>query len=279
MRNQRSFVYLTLLLMFSSATAFNRENVSAQSNSGYTLAQVMSSPFPTELTAASTGGRIAWAFDAQGKRNIWVAAAPEFKGRQLTHYSKDDGQEITQVSMSRDGGVIAYTRGSDKNPVGEIANPTSDTGGQKQEVWAIRWAGTAPVLMGGGSAPVVSPSGESVAFVKEGQIYLSSMAGTGKAHQAFVGRGQNSDPTWLPSGNAFLFVSNRGDHSFIGLYDVAQNSVRWISPSVDCDSAPRLSPDGKQVAFVRLLNRGGGNGAGNGRNGGNAGQMAGPFGP
>ena len=52
--------------------------------SSFTLEQVMSAPFPANLTASKTGGRLAWTLDQQGHRNIWVAEAPEFHVRQLT---------------------------------------------------------------------------------------------------------------------------------------------------------------------------------------------------
>src|ERR1700674_3665611 len=61
----------------------------------FSLDQVMSSPFPSELTISKRGDKIAWAFDAEGKRNIWIAEAPTFSPRQLTHYNNDDGQELT----------------------------------------------------------------------------------------------------------------------------------------------------------------------------------------
>jgi len=51
----------------------------------FTLEQVMSSPFPSDLVTTKRGDRIAWAFDAEGKRNIWIAEAPTFAARQLTH--------------------------------------------------------------------------------------------------------------------------------------------------------------------------------------------------
>ena len=38
--------------------------------SGFTLDQVTSYPFPNELTAAPGGGRIAWALNEAGKRNV-----------------------------------------------------------------------------------------------------------------------------------------------------------------------------------------------------------------
>src|SRR5207302_4148739 len=75
---------------------------------GFTLEQILSSPFPSDLIATQSGDRIAWVFDYLGKRNIWVAEAPAFKGRQLTSYDRDDGQEITETVFSPDGNWIAY---------------------------------------------------------------------------------------------------------------------------------------------------------------------------
>src|SRR5262249_6511577 len=53
----------------------------AQSPS-FTLEQVMSSPFPTELTAAKQTARIAWVFELRGESNVWVADSPNFESRQ-----------------------------------------------------------------------------------------------------------------------------------------------------------------------------------------------------
>ena len=47
--------------------------------------------FPTELSAAVGGSKIAWAIDEQGKRNVYVAEDAAFTPRKLTNYLKDDG--------------------------------------------------------------------------------------------------------------------------------------------------------------------------------------------
>src|SRR5204863_406214 len=84
-------------------------------------------PFPSELVAARRGSRVAWVFDSEGRRNVWVAEGPQFQARQLTRYDKDDGQELTDLSFSADGNWIVFVRGGDKNRAGEVPNPTSDS--------------------------------------------------------------------------------------------------------------------------------------------------------
>src|SRR6267142_2452938 len=71
------------LVAFGLATLFAVIAASARAQT-FSLEQVMSSPFPSELTVSKRGDKIAWAFDAEGKRNIWIAEAPAFNARQLT---------------------------------------------------------------------------------------------------------------------------------------------------------------------------------------------------
>ena len=73
-----------------------------------TLDRVHDYPFPDKLVAAPKGQRIAWTFDAQGKRNVWCADGPDFKARQLTQFNEDDGQEITHLSFTHDGRCAVF---------------------------------------------------------------------------------------------------------------------------------------------------------------------------
>src|SRR5689334_20061426 len=73
---------------------------------GFTLEQVLSSPFPADLVAARRGARVAWTFDAEGRRNVWVAEGPQFQARQLTRYERDDGQELSELAFSADGNWV-----------------------------------------------------------------------------------------------------------------------------------------------------------------------------
>jgi len=133
----KRFAGLFFLLILISVAAF------AQGEK-FSLQQVLSSPFPSEMTAAPKGSRIAWAFRAQGKRNIWVAEGPKFAARQLTPYKNDDGQEITSLGFTASGGTIVYVRGGNKNSAGDVPNPTNDPAGVDQAIWSMAWTGGAP---------------------------------------------------------------------------------------------------------------------------------------
>src|SRR5437868_1515407 len=82
-------------------------------NSPFTIEQIMSAPFAAHLTGSPAGGRIAWVFNERGARNIWVAEPPEYRGRRLTSYAEDDGQEIAGLDWSADGKMLAYARGGE----------------------------------------------------------------------------------------------------------------------------------------------------------------------
>jgi len=58
-------------------------------------------------------------------------------------------------------------------------------------------------------------------------------------------------------GSRLAFVSNRGDHSFIGTYQDDETPIRYVAPSTARDSMPRWSPDGRRLAFVRRPGAGG----------------------
>ena len=222
----------------------------------FTLEQVMSAPFPSELTAAPSGAKVAWVFNAQGSRNIWVAeVSPDggkFLARQLTSYSGDDGQEVGELSWLPDASGIVYVRGGDFENGGPYPNPTALPQGVEQAVWLISLNGGPPQRLGEGHSPAVSPNGTSVAFIFKGQVWLAKINPVAPATQLIHGEGDARSLRWSPDGSKLAFVSNRQDHSLIGVYDFAGNRLQYLDPSVDLDQSPAWSPDGKQIAFIRI---------------------------
>jgi dipeptidyl aminopeptidase/acylaminoacyl peptidase len=223
-----------------------------------TLEQVMASPFPSNLVAAGHSPRVAWVFDAKGVRNIWVADAPDFAARQITHYDGDDGLPIASLRITGDGRTLVYVRGSEANESGRIADPTNGIWARKQQVWAIDVEGGTPRLlgeMGCGEEECediqLSPDGQFAVWAARKQLWIAPVSGATPAHQLTDLRGENSHPRWSPDGRHIALISARGDHSFIAIYDFGRDAVRYLSPSADRDGMPRWSSDGRHIAFVR----------------------------
>lgn len=222
-----------------------------------TLEQFLSAPFPSHLVAAKNADRIAWTFLKQGELNVWTAAAPDFTPVNLTGFGRNEVFEIPTVRITGDGSLVVYVRGGNPNSKGWVANPTSDPDGVEQAVWAIDIASKKTWKVALGNNPVISPDGKWILLVKGNHIYKVPIGDPGQGEkpavpkQLFKAQGKNGTPQWSPDGQKIAFVSEREDHNFIGVYDLQRHKITWMSPSVDRDSNPLWSADGKHVIFFR----------------------------
>ena len=231
-----------------------------------TMAQLLTYPFVSGLVASKTGDRFAWVEDVNGVRNVWFALAAEATPHQLTHYTADNGQELTQLLFSADGGQLVYVRGGDHDEnwpaEGNLApNPDSSPAEPKVSLWAIATSGSnnTPVHLAEGDSPALSSTGQ-LAFVKDAQIWaLPLPSGTTKPappQRLFFDRGKNQSPVWSPDGSRLAFVSGRGDHSFIAVYTNPTHPLVYLAPSTSLDQDPVWSPDGQAIAFLRQPGQG-----------------------
>ncbi|MGA3042769.1 MAG: prolyl oligopeptidase family serine peptidase [Bryobacteraceae bacterium] len=224
----------------------------------FTLEQVLSAPFPSELTAAPGGGAVAWLLNEGGARNVWYAVAPDFKGVRLTSWTEDDGQDIGQLRFTADGKTLIFVRGGDLEYLGHPdPNPMSDPAGVEQNIWIVS-PGEKPREIAQGHSPAVSPKGGRIAFLRAGQVWTASLEGSAEPAQLVHTRSgvTAEELRWSPDGGKLAFVSSRGNHDFIAVYDFAAKAVTYMDPSVDRDSSPVWSRDGNRIAFIRILQNG-----------------------
>ena len=239
----------------------------------FSVGDILSTPFPSDLTVAPAGDAIAWVQNDQGRRNIWLARVPEFVGRKVTSYAHDDGQVIGLLRFTPAGDRVIYVRGGGPNRGGEIPNPLSDPDGAKRQIWMIDLAGNEggadPVLIGEGSSPTPSPDDTGLVFLDKGQVWWypfepepdeaegepkgdDAEAKVNKPKSMIRPRGGVGSLRFSPNGSLLAFVSGRGDHSYIGVYDFGSKGVRYLDPGVDRDSSPVWSPQSDRIAFIRI---------------------------
>jgi dipeptidyl aminopeptidase/acylaminoacyl peptidase len=253
-------------LLVVAACLAHAAPLSAQAQT-YTIDQFLSPASPLEMGSARKADRLAWVSYERGMRNVYVAGAPGFKAVRITRFLADDGVDLGSVKLSDDGSLAIFVRGHGQNREGWVANPSHDPRGADRAVWAARTDGSGSWRLasiantqpggGRGGAPVLSPDGRYVVFVRDGQIYRASTARGPKTAMDTAGVpfirawGRQSNPQWSPDGTKLSFVSTRENHAFIGVYDMLTRTVKYLAPSTDFDASPTWSPDSKRIAFIR----------------------------
>ncbi|MBO0799103.1 MAG: hypothetical protein J2P31_09805, partial [Blastocatellia bacterium] len=100
MKIRRYLIPFSITLLIACGLSFTHTSAKQGNANSFTLDQVLSSPFSSELVGSPKGDRVAWVFNVQGKRNIWAAEGPSFKAHRLTNNKDDDGIEISSLMFS-----------------------------------------------------------------------------------------------------------------------------------------------------------------------------------
>ena len=221
----------------------------------FSIEDVLSPGYPVQLVSAKTADRIAWIEYEEGRRNVYTAVAPDFEPVKLTRYEDDDGRDLSTLRISDDGSTLVFLRGHTPNREGWVANPASDPRGAERAVWAVSTAGGEPWRVVEAWNVALSPDGEWVAYARDGAIYRApvnpGVVTTEPDRPLFSVFGSQGSPVWSPDSRRLAFVSDRGDHSYIGIYDTDSPGITYLGPAVDRDTSPTWSADGTRVAFIR----------------------------
>jgi len=229
----------------------------------FSIEQVLGAPFPSQLTAARQGGRVAWVMDRHGERNVWVADGPDWVPRQVTGYLGDDGQPLASLRLTPDGQTVLYARGTEVNEAGESANPASRAQAPKQQVWAVAVpAAPAPGEAAGDAASAhratprllgdmgcaeegcediqVSPDGRFAVWTTKHHLWLAPVAPAAVAETPAAGAAATAGAESAPAAGAEARTAP------------AAAPARQLLALQGDASQQRWSPDGKRLAF-RLL--------------------------
>src|SRR5262249_15276993 len=97
----------------------------------------------------------------------------------------------------------------------------------------------------------LSPDGKKVAFTVHGEIFSASARDGGDAARVTTTPAEEAELTWAPDSRRLVYSSDRegGNHLFLYHFTTG-NETRWTT-APGRDHQPRVSPDGKLVAFER----------------------------
>jgi Tol biopolymer transport system component/C-terminal processing protease CtpA/Prc len=184
--------------------------------------------------------------DRSGAENIWVkplAGAP----RQVTAFRSG---RVVWPSIAYDGRTIVFER--------NFGIWTLDTrSGQAAPVAIVRrGASIGPVmerlsLTTGFQDLALSPDGRKVAFVARGEIFAASARDGGDAARVTRSLSRDAQIAWAPDSRRIAYVSERGDVPHLFLYDFGTSTEVQLTRAATGDEAPKFSPDGQSLAFVR----------------------------
>jgi tricorn protease len=193
------------------------------------------------------GRRLYFVSDRDGHENLWVRPLEGGEATRLTAFR--DGR-VLWPTITRDGRTIAFER--------DFGVWTCDTSTGAVKALAITRRG-APA--GPGVEPLtltsdfsdlsLSPDGQKVAFVARGEVFAASAKEGGDAVRVTRTVAVEADPVWAPDSRRLAYVSHRDGAPRLYLYDFAGERETRLTEGPGRDEAPRFSPDGRVLAFVR----------------------------
>ena len=185
---------------------------------------------------------------------FFYAQAPDFEAKPITHYEGDIGVGLGSLTFSPDGKSLVFVRGNSKNTAGEAANPAQLQENTDFKIHLIDLETGENRLLSEGSGPVFSPDSKSIIFRKGRDLHQLGLGENETSSPVFKARGSIISYAFSPDGRWISFVSHRSTHSYVGLWDRQNAKLTYPETSLDHDSYPSWSPDGKSLAYLRIPN-------------------------
>ena len=224
----------------------------------FTMSDVLSAPFVSNLTTSSDGTALVWEVHLRGTRNLYALLTPGAPIRKLTNYNDDDGQDFQNVAFTPAKDAVVYMRGgTEDNSGGDNINPNSSILVPTRSIYLINTNGGTPLKIGDGTDVTLAPTGSEIAWINNGALQIATLSHDASGYhagkpEALPIHGKAAEPQWSPDGTTIAFTNLRNDHSFIVIYRLGGTQLTYATPDFSTDRFPHFSPDGTRVAFIRM---------------------------
>jgi Tol biopolymer transport system component/C-terminal processing protease CtpA/Prc len=214
-------------------------------------------PVSTYERVVDLNGRNAWPMwmpdgrqlyfmsDRGGAQNLWTLPLGG-KPRQVTKFT---GGRVLWPSIGYDGKAVVFEHDF------KIWQLDTKTG----EAFEV------PIkLVGSAAGPVtthttlaqftdleLSPDARKIALIGHGEVFAASAKDGGDALRVTQTAGPETQVAWAPDSSRIAYVSERDAVTHVFVYDFAHRTETQLTHDPTPDQAPRFSPDGKSLAFVR----------------------------
>jgi len=184
--------------------------------------------------------------DRTGAENIWTQPLSG-QPKQITQFRAG---RVLWPDISTDGKTIVFERDF------SIWSLDVDSGRTAAIPIRRRGASIGPVsehltLNTGFQSLALSPDGRKVAFVARGEIFAASARDGGDAARVTRTLANEAQLMWAPDSRRIVYISERDDVNHIFMYDFGASTETQLTNNAKGDDAPKISPDGTMLAFVR----------------------------
>ena len=184
-----------------------------------------------------------------------IVATPAAGGRLVlvTHFTEG---EVRFPNAARSSGEIVFEHDGDLY----VVNPAVGAP-QRITIYASsdeKRNNLMPLEITSGATEVeISPDGKTLALVARGEIWTIPASEGGEARRLTDNPAKDYDIVWSPDSTRIAFASDRRGNFNIYVLDVATRQVHPVSTDSNDENAPRWSPDGRWVSFLRSGPQGG----------------------
>ena len=195
---------------------------------------------------SADGRSLFYMSDKSGAENIWVKPLSG-QPKQVTQFRAG---RVLWPDISKDGRTIVFERDF------SIWALDVESGKAAEVPIRRRGASIGPVtehltLSNGFSGLSLSPDGRKVAFVARGEIFAASARDGGDAARVTRSLANEAQIMWAPDSRRIVYVSERDEVNHIFMYDFGANAETQLTNNAKGDDAPKISPNGEMLAFVR----------------------------